>query len=228
MWIDDEILRNCHLPYYYKYWCPQETVVVAGSSNVIETEVDEARCMEDNVRIYRRYGGGGSVVLHHDCFVLSFGGWVKHEFRNKYYFELLNQVIIETLSPLFGKEEILGQAGISDIVYGEKKIAGTSLFRSRHYLLYQASVLLRPQLDVIARYLKHPSKEPDYRRKRSHKDFLLGIYDINPTLDHGKVLAAFDQNFLTNLLNYLKDELREPDMDYLPNLLKRAEVGNEI
>jgi lipoate-protein ligase A len=153
---------------------------------------------------------------------------VKHEFRNKYYFELLNQVIIEALSPLLGKEEILGQAGISDIVYGEKKIAGTSLFRSRHYLLYQASVLLRPQLDVIARYLKHPSKEPDYRRKRSHKDFLLGIYDINPTLDHGQVLAAFDQNFLASLLKYLKDEVREPDMDYLPNLLKRAEAGNEI
>ena len=40
--------------------------------------------------------------------------------------------------------------------------------------------------DRIARYLKHPSREPEYRGGRSHRDFLIGLGDIAPRIERAE------------------------------------------
>src|SRR5690606_4412899 len=130
------------------------------------------------VPILRRYGGGGTVVLYHGCAVASVGMWVKRDFHNQLYFERLNEALIRTLEGMGLKAGTLAQNGISDIVAGEKKVVGTSLFRSRNYLLYQASILVSADLSLIERYLRHPSQEPEYRRGRTHASFLSGLADL--------------------------------------------------
>lgn len=182
MWIDKQVMVEAEQDLSFKIFIPQETVVVLGQNNKVHEEVHENNCAKDGVDILRRKGGGGTVVLHEGCVVVSIGGWVKDYYDNSGYFKLLNQSVIDALAKEKPQLSGLSQNGISDIVSGDLKVAGTSLFRSRNYFLYQASILIDPMLPLIEAYLQHPSKEPDYRGHRSHRQFVTGIQHIDPAL----------------------------------------------
>lgn len=201
MWIDDEILQNMAEDLFIRCWIPDRSCVVLGAANDPSMEVDMESCRDDGVAVLRRYGGGGTVVLHEGCLVIGIGVWVKNPYNNSEYFRILNQSIIECLQAFDQIFGILEQRGISDICFKDKKIAGTSMFRSKQYLLYQASLLVDLKIERIERYLRHPSKEPEYRKFRKHGDFLIGVQDIlhslrgshNPT---PQFLKAFFQEKL--------------------------------
>ncbi|MFW7378238.1 MAG: lipoyl protein ligase domain-containing protein [Oligoflexus sp.] len=232
MWIDDQVLRECHQQLVYQSWVPSELMVVLGRSNQAELEAEVERCDKDGVAILKRYGGGGTVLLHPGCLVVSVGAWVDSPYQNDLYFRLLNDSIITTIQDQLPVE--LGQRGYSDIVFGERKIAGTSLFRSRQYLLYQASVLINDRIDEIETYLKHPSKEPDYRKARKHRDFLSCLEEIQSMTHASPVLSAkdwaahFEKSFFGHLKNKLAPHIKEPMEAHIPHLLKRVSVHAEV
>ena len=109
----------------------------------------------------KRYGGGGTVVLYKDSLVVSVGCWVRSIYDNDKYFRLMNETIISCLNDLC-PEFKFSQRGYSDIVVGEKKIAG-HLFRSRKYI-YIKLLYLNLDIELVNRALRHPTKEPDYRK----------------------------------------------------------------
>lgn len=232
MWIDDQVIRDCYKNPVVYTWIPSKNIVVLGRSNQAELESHVDRCNKDQVPILKRYGGGGTVLLHPGCLVVSVGAWVSSPYMNDLYFRLLNNAIILTIQDQIDVD--LGQRGHSDIVYGERKIAGTSLFRSRNYLLYQASLLIHNHIEDIEKYLKHPSKEPDYRQARRHRDFLSSLEDIQREVASPAVLSAadwlahFNKNFLKNLELQLADQLIDPVEVHIPHLLKRAKLTEEL
>jgi len=187
MWIDDSLLERFEEPVAVSVWVPDKAMVVLGSSNDASLECDVDACAHDGVPVLRRYGGGGAVVLYPGCIIVSVGMWVRQHFQNDLYFKLCNQSVIDALKIVSPDTSALVQAGISDIAWSMsssmaggqgKKVAGTSLFRSRNYLLYQASLIVDLNTDLISRYLRHPSKEPAYRAGRKHEDFLIGLSSL--------------------------------------------------
>jgi lipoate-protein ligase A len=64
------------------------------------------------------------------------------------------------------------QRGVSDLVLGDRKIGGSCIWRGKDLLHYGTTILVEPDLDRVARYLKHPPREPDYRMGRPHGDFM--------------------------------------------------------
>lgn len=198
MWIDDQVLNECEKDLCLKLWVPTDPVVVLGRSNRVSVEVNGAACERDAVPILKRLGGGGTVVLHAGCLIVSCGLWVRDYYKNDLYFRLMNQSVIDVLetklSPL-----AFAQRGFSDIVQGDKKVAGTSLFRSRHFLLYQASILVDAKIELIEAYLRHPSLEPDYRQGRTHRDF---VSDLNAFSAHtaGDWMRIFEESLGERIL----------------------------
>lgn len=216
MWIDDQILEQCHQAIYAKCFFPKEHMVVCGRSEKPEIEANTENCDKDGVSIKKRRGGGGTVLLGPKTLVISLGVWVNDYYKNKFYFEMINQSVIETLETL--NPEIKGklsQNGISDIVCGAKKIAGTSMYRSRNYLLYQGSLLVDADIQKISKYINHPSKEPEYRNSRKHRDFLLNLQEISKTKTD---FDLFENRFVEKIRTNLLPELTEPigkQVDYL-------------
>lgn len=138
------------------------------------------------------------------------------------YFHLLNQAIINGLTTWNPACGALSQNGISDICMGSKKIAGTSLFRSKHYLLYQASILVDPKLHLIERYLRHPSKEPNYRLNRSHSDFLTSLQElVGETSSSVEISQFLSSTLLVIIEDSLKDHLISPQSDHFGALQSR-------
>ena len=174
------------------------------------------------VPVYRRYGGGGTVVLYPGCVVVSVGCWVKDQFNNTRYFEMLNNAIIQVLSAGWSSLKVLSQAGISDIVSGEKKVGGTSLFRSRNYLLYQASILVELDCPLVEQLLRHPTKEPDYRQSRSHREFLTSLREIDDSiLSSDQVARLLRSELMTVVQDTLGDHLISPLDNQKPALVAR-------
>ncbi len=193
--LDHDLLEDvlAGAPWAYRSWEPQMRVVVLGRGNSAATEANEQHCALDDVAIIRRRGGGGTVLLGPGILVISLVKQVRHQFRIKEYFRQINDYIIAALHTLNIHD--LNQRGHSDICIGEQKILGSSMYRKKYVLFYTASLMVSNELTDIDRYLKHPSKEPDYRKGRSHSAFLTTLSREYPQLSVDCVKVAVDKVF---------------------------------
>ncbi len=186
MWMDNWVLgkpaelwpqlRNSQgepCPYLFRVFESRRACVVLARSNRPEREVNLQHCHDLELPILRRRGGGGTVVLGPGCCILTFAFFAKSPFQNDLYFRVINGMWAEAVRRVCGVE--LHHRGISDLALGERKVAGTSLFRRKRLVVYQGSMLYDADLEGISRCLKHPSREPDYRLQRDHKDFLTNV-----------------------------------------------------
>jgi lipoate-protein ligase A len=174
--IDETVLERIQsgIDYAYDIYEPNQTIVVLGRSSKLEDDVYVENCKDDGVLIFRRAGGGGTVVLSRGTIIISAAGKSNLEYHLREHMNAVNRIILGTLQK-YGIER-LSIRGISDIALDEHKILGSSLYRRKDILLYQGSLLVCPDLSLIERYLKHPKKEPDYRRGRIHRDFLTSLH----------------------------------------------------
>ena len=157
----------------YKFWIPDQKFIVLGNSQSPDIELNLNAVLADKIPIYKRMSGGGTVLLSPECICVGFRFAKQPDLQIHDYFKLGSGFIIEAL-----KEIPLSVRGISDIVFQDRKIAGCALYMPRDFVLYLASILIHPNYEEMEKYLAHPSKEPDYRAKRKHKDFLIGLDEI--------------------------------------------------
>jgi lipoate-protein ligase A len=146
-------------------------MVVLGAGRKAEEDVEEEAAATDGVPLLRRRGGGGTVVLSPGQAVLALVTEVSSPFHNREYFRAVNHWVREALAEMGVPVELVQDRGISDLTIGERKILGTSLYRRRRVLFYQGSLLVDNDLALFDRYLRFPSRVPDYRRGRGHGEF---------------------------------------------------------
>ena len=148
---------------------PSTPIAVLGAAGRPEQDLLLENLREDGVPWMHRRGGGGTVVLGPGQVVLALVTEVDSPFRNKEYAAEINSWIVEALLRL----SVTGvtPAGISDLVIGRKKIVGTSIYRTRLVLFYQASLLVCNDISLFTRYLAMPLRVPDYRQGRTHEEF---------------------------------------------------------
>lgn len=149
---------------------PQGAMVVLGRGSRPEQELDADACAADGIPVFKRRGGGCSVVLDPGNIVISVTVPLRGFGRNRRHLERLTGWLIAGLE----KTGVRGARcnGISDLVINDRKMGGSCLYRSRDILFYSATLLVAPDLRKIDRYLKHPPREPDYRAGRVHREFL--------------------------------------------------------
>jgi lipoate-protein ligase A len=215
MWMDDWILAappDAIAPgkVLFRFFETRTRCVVLSSSNDPAVEAREEACRADGVPVLRRKGGGGTVVLGPGCVVLTLAFRARDLFNNAHYFRRVKDLWIEALRENHGVEG-LATRGISDISHGERKIAGTSVFRRKHLFVYQGSLLVDPDLDGIARYLAHPSREPDYRKGRDHRSFLTSLRELGVAAPAAEVAAACARTFAARAeAHFAPDFLPDP------------------
>lgn len=160
---------------------PDRVLVVLGRGSRPEREIDERACLRDGVAVLRRRGGGCAVVLDPGNLVVTVTEHAPGIGHNRGHFDRLNQRLIAALERA-GVQDVY-PAGISDLAIGDRKVAGASLHRSRDTLLYATSLLVQADLALLDRYLRHPPREPDYRRGRPHAAFVTTLATHRPGLD---------------------------------------------
>lgn len=164
-------------------WLPSGVTTAIGLSQNPDAELDVDAMRRDGVGLVRRQSGGGAVLLYRG--VVCWEAWATADFlredggdggiRDSY--RALSRPVI---SALRGIGLDIFQAGICDlsttVANGEvRKVAGTAQLRRKERVLVHGSLLAAPDLELLSRYLRFPTEQPEYRRGRSHRDFCVSV-----------------------------------------------------
>jgi lipoate---protein ligase len=172
----------------YRVYEPTSVCAVLGAAGRPEQDLLLARLQADGIPWLRRRGGGGTVILSPGQVVLAVVKEVDSPFANREYAARINAWIVEAITA-FGVKGAHPE-GISDLAIGEKKIVGTSIYRKRLVLFYQASLLVSNDISLFTRYLAMPTKVPEYRKGRAHEEFCTTLAREGCTASVPEVMAA--------------------------------------
>jgi len=162
----DAILRVWESPAHF---------VVLGHANRWDAEVDQEACAERKIPILRRVSGGGAVIQGPGCLnyalVLEARSLGLMNVRETFRFVLERHAhVIESLAAVKARIQ-----GISDLTVNERKVSGNAQYRKSRYVLVHGTFLLSFELSLIARCLKIPPRQPDYRQNRQHLEFVTNL-----------------------------------------------------
>lgn len=159
-----------------RLWEPAEYFVVLGYSNKVALEVDVERCTSGQIAIFRRFSGGGAVLQGPGC--LNYTLVMKNE-RLACFRGILESfyAVLKPHQRLFARltSEPVEIAGTSDLAIGGKKFSGNSQHRKQRYTLFHGTVLLNLDFSVLEATLRMPSRQPEYRKTRPHREFLRNL-----------------------------------------------------
>lgn len=169
---DIEII-NSEDDYSFHVFIPDREYLVLGTSNKENISLNVDNVLNDNIPVMKRPSGGETVILTKNTLVVAISRKVVGLPSFKNLFKEFNGAILNSLKDLqFEKAE---HRGISDLAINGKKILGSAMYKKRDRVLYHAVINFSESVDTIAHYISHPPKEPDYRGKRSHKEFVTSL-----------------------------------------------------
>jgi|SRR5579862_2051151 len=176
---DEALLDSCEEGFpdeILRFWEPRQHFVVLGYSNKTRSEVNTDSCKKLGVPVLRRCSGGGTVLQGLGCLnyalileiridsplttIPQANAFIMNRNRN-------------ALNSLLGGNILI--QGHTDLTFHGRKFSGNSQRRRRRFLLFHGSFLLNLDLAPVEQALYMPSKQPDYRRDRAHKDFLTNV-----------------------------------------------------
>ncbi len=176
---DEALLELCEAGAAHevlRFWESPMHFVVVGYGNKVQTEVNVEPCQCDRIPILRRCTGGGAVLQGPGCF--NYALILRIETRPDLEdITSANCHIMErncaAVSKLVGKR--CAVEGYTDLAFDGRKFSGNSQRRKRTHLLFHGTFLLNFDLTLIDRYLRLPSRRPEYRKSRGHSEFLRRI-----------------------------------------------------
>ncbi|MDP3451416.1 MAG: hypothetical protein Q8R90_00550 [Bacteroidales bacterium] len=189
---DSEVMNSDSLFDFY-IWQPDKIYIVLGRANSIEKSVFSEIAQRDGVRILKRDTGGESVVLSPSMLVFSSKITLLKPEKPGNIFRLINEQLINSFLKI-GIESLYSK-GISDISVNNKKILGSSMYLKGKVLFYHAVLNINEDVSLISKYLKHPTREPDYREGRAHNEFVTSLYSEGYTFEYNTIKEAVTDAF---------------------------------
>ena len=171
------------------------------------------------VPVFRRVSGGAAVVAGPGCLMYA----LLLSYQKRPHLRMLDQVhqtvmdaLVAALEPM---EPRVGWLGTCDVVVAGRKVSGNSLRCRRDWLVYHGTLLLDMDLALIDQFLLHPPREPEYRQRRKHTEFVanLGLpvelvianlakawnaTPSDPTLPHERIQRLVDQRYQNRSWNF--------------------------
>jgi lipoate-protein ligase A len=179
---------------FFHVWQPDKTYIVLGQSNKTESSVNIDAAQVDGISILKRPSGGESVILTPKNIVVAFLSNQEDYKKPLDFFKNSNQKIMRALEKWPGVKG-LHQRGISDLSVDNIKIAGSAIYRSKDYLFYHCVINVAEEVSLIERYLKHPKREPDYRKGRKHSEFVTNLQNLGYQIDIPQLITHFETEF---------------------------------
>lgn len=168
-----------------RLWESAQPMVVVGRSSHVEKEVDVAFCRREGIPIVRRSSGGAAIVAGPGCLmyavVLSYALRPELKDISRAHSFVLGQ-LTKTIGPVVSHAGTVACAGTSDLVLeggadvaSARKFSGNSLRMKRTHLLYHGTLLYNFDLSLIEKCLRTPPRQPEYRQRRDHSEFVVNL-----------------------------------------------------
>ncbi len=218
--IDEALLdyaeANEDHPELLRLWEPNQTMVVLGRSSPVEIETNRSYCEANQIEIIRRCSGGQTIVTGPGCLMYA----VLLDYRRRPELRMLDRAHEFVIGKMKTAIQTLGipvrMKGTSDLTFQGRKFSGNALRCKRNWLIYHGTLLCDFDLNLIAKCLGKPIREPDYREGRSHLEFLTQLPTTTEKLreaiasewSSGPRAESWPRELTTNLmqLKYQQDE----------------------
>lgn len=163
-----------------RFWWGGPPAAVMGSSERAEQSVNSTACAELGVEVLKRCTGGGTVLQTSG--VLNYSLVTPAPVRLDLMAGFRQGTnLIRTLLDAFG---VTGTVqGTSDVAVAGRKISGNAQARRWRSLLVHGTLLVDFDFDLAEKVLPHPPREPEYRRARPHRDFLVTLRALGVEAD---------------------------------------------
>ncbi len=159
-----------------RIWESPAPTVVVGRASEVDVEVNVTACRELGVPILRRHSGGAAIVAGPGCLMYA----IVLSYQRRPHLRMIDQahafVLERIVSELQGIHPDAQRSGISDLtIGGRQKFSGNSLRCCRTHMLYHGTLLYAFPLELIAKCLRQPPRQPEYRADRSHAEFVSNL-----------------------------------------------------
>jgi len=159
-----------------RFWSSDRPFVVLGYSRAAVSDVDLEACRQDGIPVLRRYSGGGTVVQGPGCLnynlVLRIDRSPEFSTITGTTRTILSRHAAALSDLLHGTVLPDGQ---SDLTLGGRKFSGNAQRRLVSYLAFHGTLMLHLDVSLLSRYLRMPDRQPAYRQRRSHSDFVTNL-----------------------------------------------------
>ena len=174
--LDEALLESAEQseshPEVLRFWESPERFVVLGRGSPFRDEVNHTYCRANRIPILRRCSGGATVVAGPGCLMYA----VLLDYRKRPELKMLDvahQFVMERLMKAISQ---LGtnveMKGTCDLVVDGRKVSGNALRCKQNFMIYHGTLLTTLAITDISQCLNMPTRQPEYREKRSHDDFL--------------------------------------------------------
>jgi lipoate-protein ligase A len=162
--------------------------VVVGYANDAAREVNMAACEARGVPILRRCSGGGTVLQGPGCLnytlvlrITGHGPTRNVAAANRFIMER-NCAALQSV--LRNPKSAMRVQGFTDLALDGVKFSGNAQRRKRRCLLFHGTILLGLDLALVDELLQMPSRQPDYRQNRSHREFIRNLSVDRESVKH--------------------------------------------
>lgn len=198
--------------------------IVMGIGGDASTLVNIDNCVSDNIPVYKRFTGGGTVYIDENVRFVSLivnesalpnlKLWPRHIMS--YTQQLYNNVFTNTGTTQFILRD-------NDYCFGNLKFAGNAQSITSRRWLHHTSFLYDYNIDAIEKYLLLPAKQPEYRQRRPHSDFICRMKDyINTDLYD---IPSFQHKITQSAAQWFKATDQPIDMPLSDNT---AQISNQL
>ncbi len=159
-----------------RFWESAVYFAVLGYSNRFSEEINANSAEKERVPVLRRCSGGGTVLQGPGCLNYSLilriePGAALDTIASANRFVMDKQK--SALALLLG-EDVKVQ-GVTDLTLGPLKFSGNAQRRKSRFLLFHGTFLVNFDIPYISKILAEPPKQPLYRKKRPHTEFLTNV-----------------------------------------------------
>jgi lipoate---protein ligase len=158
-----------------RFWELDHYAVVLGRSNRADVEANLGACRLDHTPVVRRSSGGGAVVIGPGCLAYSLVLPLTDEQRALGVASLTKRLMGRIALGLQPVQPRATACGTSDLAADNRKFSGNAQRWLSRAFLHHGTILYDFDLDRIGRYLRTPSRQPNYRDLRGHSDFVRNI-----------------------------------------------------
>jgi len=159
-----------------RLWEPTSPLAVLGRSSEYKREVNPVACSSNQIPVIRRCSGGATILTAPNCLMYA----VLLSYQKRPHLRMLEQAHQFVVGKVQQAIQSLGIEtkfqGTCDLTIGDQKVSGNALRCKKDWFLYHGTLLCEGMdLQLIARCLGNPKREPDYRNSRSHSSFITAM-----------------------------------------------------
>ncbi len=171
-----------------RLWWGGNTTAVLGCGDKPEKALDLGECERHGIGWVKRITGGGTVLQTPGVLNYSYTAPDPGNLDTGRTFRQGAEFVRHGLARLGIQAQ---HCGISDVVVGNRKISGNAQARKWRSILLHGTVLVDIDSDLVEAVLKHPDREPEYRMRRSHRDFMVTLRELGVTASKAEIESAF-------------------------------------